>query len=108
MTIDISRLNHQQLTALIDQAEARRHELQSEKVAKLRDKVLAMITSEGLDYADLMDRGVRGRGVPRGKVKQKYRNPTNKSQTWSGRGRHPLWFDAAIKAGKTERSLLIK
>ena len=108
MTIDISRLNHQQLTALIDQAEARRHELQSEKVAKLRDKVLAMITSEGLDYADLMDRGVRGRRVPRGKVKQKYRNPSNKGQTWSGRGRHPLWFDAALKAGKTERSLLIK
>lgn len=27
----------------------------------------------------------------------KYRNPDNPSETWSGRGRRPAWFAAAMK-----------
>lgn len=111
MAIDISKLNHEQLTALMARVHVRLGELQLEKVGKVRDRVMAMITSEGIDFAELM--GKKGRGRPaksatKGKAKQKYRNPADKNQTWSGRGRHPAWFDAAIKAGKTERSLLIK
>ena len=29
----------------------------------------------------------------------KYRNPGNPEQTWSGRGRQPVWFRNAIEAG---------
>jgi DNA-binding protein H-NS len=32
------------------------------------------------------------------KLKPKYRNPANKSETWSGRGLHPKWLIAAMKA----------
>jgi DNA-binding protein H-NS len=28
--------------------------------------------------------------------------------TWSGRGTRPHWFTAALKSGKSEKSLLIK
>ena len=31
----------------------------------------------------------------------KYANPADKSDTWSGRGRKPRWFVAALAAGKT-------
>ena len=41
------------------------------------------------------------------KVKPKYRNPANKSQTWAGRGREPKWFTAAIKSGKKPEQLAI-
>ncbi len=34
------------------------------------------------------------------KVKPKYRNPANKSETWAGRGKQPRWLVAAIKSGK--------
>ena len=44
---------------------------------------------------------------PRSKVKPKYRNPANKSETWSGRGKRPRWFSAALSAGKKEKDLLI-
>ena len=30
----------------------------------------------------------------------KYANPADKSVTWSGRGRKPRWFAAALAAGK--------
>ena len=110
MAIDISKLNHDQLTDLLTRIQVRLGELQLEKVAQLRDKVMAMITSEGIDFADLMGHRARGRKDARVKVKvkPKYRNPANKTETWSGRGRQPRWFAAAIKAGKSERSLLIK
>jgi len=112
MTIDISSLNERQLTALMAKIQARLHELQLEKVSRVRDKVIAMITSEGLDYAELMEHTafVRRKKTARkrAKVAPKYRNPADPSQTWSGRGRQPRWFKAALRKGKTERSLLIK
>jgi DNA-binding protein H-NS len=40
-------------------------------------------------------------------VAARYRNPDNKVQTWSGRGKRPLWLNAAIAAGKTLDDLRI-
>ncbi len=37
----------------------------------------------------------------------KYANPANKSETWSGRGRKPRWFAAALKAGKNPSDMSI-
>lgn len=37
----------------------------------------------------------------------KYRNPANASDTWTGRGRKPRWFEAALKAGKSPADLMI-
>lgn len=37
----------------------------------------------------------------------KYKHPENKALTWSGRGRKPLWFVEALKAGKTAEDLAI-
>lgn len=42
------------------------------------------------------------------KVKPKYRNPRNRSETWAGRGRTPLWMAALIKKGKKRDDFLIK
>jgi DNA-binding protein H-NS len=112
MAIDSSKLNERQLTALMAKIQARLQELQLDKVARVRDKVIAMITSEGLDYAELMEHTAFARrkkvAGKRAKVAPKYRNPVDHSQTWSGRGSQPRWFKAALRKGKTERSLLIK
>ena len=37
----------------------------------------------------------------------KYKNPSNPDETWSGRGRQPRWFSAAMAAGVPEESLHI-
>ena len=37
----------------------------------------------------------------------KYRHPENAAETWSGRGRQPRWFSAAIASGKTPEDLAI-
>lgn len=37
----------------------------------------------------------------------KYANPHNPSDTWSGRGRKPRWFQEALDAGKDAESMAI-
>lgn len=44
---------------------------------------------------------------PRGKVAPKYANPADKTQTWTGRGRRPLWVVEALEGGKSIDDLLI-
>ncbi len=40
-------------------------------------------------------------GVP------KYANPEDKTQTWTGKGRRPDWFLAAMEAGKSPEDLAV-
>ena len=44
---------------------------------------------------------------PRKKVAPKYANPADKTQTWTGRGRRPLWVVAALEAGHNLDDLTI-
>jgi DNA-binding protein H-NS len=46
------------------------------------------------------------RGKLRGAA-AKYANPADPSQTWTGRGRQPDWFKAAIEAGRTPADLAV-
>ena len=103
MALDIKTLNHNQLNDLIQRAKQRQNDLVVERLAKVRDKVHALLKAEGFTFEDVFG----GSRKPRAKVKPKYRNPANKSETWSGRGKRPRWFDAALAAGKKEKDLLI-
>ena len=52
---------------------------------------------------------VIGAGKPAARAAKsapKFRNPADPSETWSGRGRQPGWFKAAIAAGKSPDSML--
>ncbi|NCX71462.1 MAG: hypothetical protein EBW86_13010 [Rhodobacteraceae bacterium] len=37
----------------------------------------------------------------------KYKNPANSAQTWTGRGRQPVWVADALVGGKSLEDLLI-
>ncbi len=41
------------------------------------------------------------------KVKPKYRNPADRSETWTGRGLMPRWMAALVKKGKKREDFLI-
>jgi DNA-binding protein H-NS len=53
---------------------------------------------------------LRGDSIERrhhSRIPPKYRNPANPYQTWSGRGRTPLWIKRLQKEGKTIEDLRI-
>ena len=106
MAVDLKNLNQNQLNDLITKAEQRKVEIEKQKLTKLRDRVQKMIKAEGFTVEDVF--GGRRTRRTASKVPPKYRNPDDPAQTWSGRGKRPRWFNAALKAGKKEKDLLIK
>ncbi len=71
-----------------------------EALAALEEKARDM----GFSLAELT-----GASAPRKRAPAvaKYANPSNKSDTWSGRGRKPRWFAAALASGKSADSMAI-
>ncbi|MCA0304578.1 MAG: H-NS histone family protein [Proteobacteria bacterium] len=42
------------------------------------------------------------------KLKPKYRNPADRTQTWAGRGNQPRWLKAELKRGKKLTAFLVR
>lgn len=59
----------------------------------------------GFSLAELT--GSKVRKMRAGSGEAKYRHPENPNVTWSGLGRRPGWFTAAIKAGKAPESMAV-
>ncbi len=104
MAIDVKSLNKKQTRDLMRKLESHMKTIDKEKIAKVKTKVNALLKAEGVTFAQVYGRRRTGRTA---KVPPKYRNP-NGPETWSGRGKRPRWFVAALKAGKKEKDLLIK
>ncbi len=73
--------------------------MKSEK-QDLKAKMEALAAEAGLSLDDVLGGG-RAKGS-RAPVAAKYRNPENPSETWSGRGRRPIWMaEKLAKRGVT-------
>jgi DNA-binding protein H-NS len=82
------------------------------KLESLRAEVEAMVAARRLELQSQLDEllkitGTKNSGGKKRRMAAKYRNPKNKQEVWSGRGRMPLWLGAAIKAGKAREDFLI-
>ncbi len=60
--------------------------------------------AKGFDLEELTGATVIRRRAP---ASAKYANPADKSDTWSGRGRKPRWFIAALAAGTAPEDLAV-
>lgn len=77
----------------------------------------AMAQEHGFSLAELVGgeagsgknrgrRGTRSAGAPSPAPSDlRYRNPENPDQTWSGRGRRPVWFNEALAQGRSAEEL---
>ena len=61
-------------------------------VMPLRQKMEEMAKASGFSVAELFG-GRKGKNGSKGVAK--YRNPKDHAQTWTGRGRRPLWMTSA-------------
>lgn len=107
MTIQIENLSQSQLDELIDKARARKEILHKEEINAVREELAAIAQSKGYTIEELFGKP-RRTATKRGKVPPKFRNPDDYTQTWTGRGKRPRWFQAALDAGKDPDSLLIR
>jgi DNA-binding protein H-NS len=70
-------------------------ERQKSERIQLRVKMQALAKDYGFAIDDVLGTA-RGRGG-KGTVTIKYRNPKDSTQTWTGRGRMPLWLVHKLK-----------
>ncbi|MGA7296054.1 MAG: H-NS histone family protein [Rhodanobacteraceae bacterium] len=108
MAIDVTKLNRKQLNALRNKIESREEEMNKNALKDLRARISAMVKDEGFTMDEVFGRRSKRASKRTGKVPPKYQNPSDPGQTWSGRGKRPRWFNAALKSGKKEKDLLIK
>ena len=69
-----------------------------------RSKLEGIAKEMGYSLAELVGTDVKPTRAP---AAAKYRHPDNSDLTWSGRGRKPLWFVAALDAGKSPEDLAV-
>lgn len=121
MTVNIENLSSLELAALIKRANSRRKVLAKRKPAnQTKAAVARLLKSAGWTFEELFGKGGsapapakkaarKGKSKAAGsKVAPKYRNPANEKETWSGRGRQPLWLAALTGAGHKADEFLIK
>ena len=107
--IDVSHLTVNQLDDLIAQAQK---EI-TRKKALARKSLMAdmekLARDAGVSLSELFpEAGTAKPSKVKTSVAPKYRNPNDASQTWTGRGRQPLWIAALLAEGKRLEDLLIK
>ena len=116
MNIEVDKLSLRELTSLLTAAEQRKRLLSSRRsVDTVRRKVIALAAQHGWTIEELYgDRPVaemaaKKRSARRksGKVAPKYRDPDNRRNTWSGRGRMPRWLAHKTKHGRSVTDFLI-
>ena len=102
--MDLESLSLAELKALrnrVDHAIASFEERKKKEAAQqLEEKAREM----GYSLSELAGLSVAKKRKP---AAPKYANPADASQTWTGRGRKPLWVQAALDAGKSLDDLKI-
>ena len=115
MKIDVDALSLRELDALLVAAERRKAVLSRRRpVAVVRAELIAFVLSQGYAIDELVDAAppgpVAARRAKKGKrekVAAKYRDPQNRRNTWSGRGRMPHWLAEKTKRGQSAADFLI-
>lgn len=103
--MDISTLTIAQLKELLIEipSEIKRRE-KNEKAMVLKE-IQQLAAERGFSIDDLLDVGTKAKKVA--VVAPKYRNPSDASLTWTGRGRQPKWVSEHIANGGSLESLAL-
>ena len=112
--MDLSSLNLDQLKDLLKKipAEIKRRTEEASSAAREAaiEKLKAIAREHGYSLEELAGTK-KTRKVSSAVCKPvapKYANPSNASETWTGRGRKPLWVQNALNQGRSLESLLIR
>ena len=114
MSIDLKSMSKKQLEKHlkdVEKALADLREMEKREAKKAAEKAAAQF---GFSLSELTGNATRSgkplnskRKAPKNPSAPKYANPHDKSQTWTGKGRQPNWYRAAIRSGITPEMMSI-
>ena len=101
---DVETLSLKELKSLQKDLAKAISNFEDRKKSDARSKLEGIAKEMGYSLAELVGTDVKPTRAP---AAAKYRHPDNSDLTWSGRGRNPLWFAAALDAGKSPEDLAV-
>ena len=106
--IDLSKHSLADLQALQADVATAIKEFEAQAKNKALKEMQAVAKKHGLSIDDVLGgKGKKSKGKAKAAAAPKYRNPDNAGETWSGRGRQPAWYKAAVAKGKKPESMAI-
>ncbi len=102
--MDLSKHSLEDLKALKKDVEKAIGDFTKRKRSEAMKEIQAVAKKHGLSVDDIVGGKAKGK---KSKAPAKYRNPANPDQEWSGRGRQPAGFKAALAAGKKPETMEI-
>ncbi len=105
MAIDLDSMSKKELEQLVADAKAaigRAHDRERKAAKAAAEKAAAEF---GFSLNELT--GSKQAGARKAAGAAKYANPEDPSQTWTGKGRQPGWYRAAIAAGVSPEAMEI-
>jgi DNA-binding protein H-NS len=104
----LESLSIEELTSLHERVGALLADRLAEEKRKLERQLSKLVAgSQITSPAHHVNQGKKMDRRPYPPVRPKYRNPTNHSETWAGRGKQPRWLVTQLKAGKKMQDFLI-
>lgn len=108
MSTSIENLDINALQQLKQQADELIAKKQREQVDAAYQQIVDIAIAVGLSLDELVEHGQKNKKTTiKRSVAPRYRNPNDKNQTWTGRGKQPRWVVDLITAGKALDDLLI-
>ena len=101
---DVETLSLKELKSLQKDLAKAISNFEDRKKSDARSKLEGIAKEMGYSLAELVGTDVKPTRAP---AAAKYRHPDNSDLTWSGRGRKPLWFVAALEAGKSPEDMAV-
>lgn len=120
MSIDLRGLSAKELASLISKAKQQQSKLSKRTpIAAVRGRILKFVKAEGYTIEELFGAAGKPKAGRKAKaakstaragrkIAPKYRNPANRKETWTGRGRQPRWMAALVAKGRKVEDFLIK
>lgn len=111
MKINLKGMSRKELEKLqkdVDKALAR---IGDKELKAVRDEAAKLAAKHGYTLADITGdapvKKARKAVGPKTKAPAKYANPSDKSQTWTGKGRQPVWYKEAVSSGTAPEAMEI-
>ena len=113
MKIDLKGMSRKELEKLQKDVAKALTRISEKELKAVRDEAAKLAAKHGYTLADITGgapvstkKAAKAKG-PKTKAPAKYANPADKSQTWTGKGRQPVWYKDAIASGSAPTTLEI-
>lgn len=110
MKFDLKTMTRKDLEKLRRDVDAALEKVESRELKLAHDAAAKAAADFGFSLEEvsaLSDGSRRGTKAARSVSPAKYRNPSDADQTWTGRGRQPDWYKAAMAEGTDPATLEI-